>query len=127
MDRALKAKPSLIATHDKFEVRATYMDPTAFAPVLDTLALLAWIAPEQLEAKIGELIDQMPKPKLALNTKEKAERLAALKADIKECERAECAHVNAAEDEGTIIPVRPNIGIEALLGIVIVGERANAA
>ncbi|MBI5320885.1 hypothetical protein [Bradyrhizobium sp.] len=127
IDRALKAKPALIATHDKFDLKATYMDPQAYAPVLDTLALLAWIAPEQLEAKINEMVDAMPKPKLALTVKEKAERLAAIAAELADCERAECGHIDAAEEEGTIIGHRPNVGVEALVGIVVSKSQAKAA
>jgi hypothetical protein len=125
--RALAGRPAIIATHDKFDVRFTAMDPTAYTPVLDALALVAWFDPERLETKLNELIDQMPKPQFALTPAAKAERLASINVELGNAERLECALIDAAQDEGSILSYRPNTSIEALLGIVIVRDKANAA
>lgn len=127
VERAIKARPAIIATHERFDVKYTFMDPSAFAPALDPLALLAWFDPEHLETKLNELIDQMPKPQFALTPVAKAERLASISVELGSAERLECALIDAAQDEGTIIVHRPNTDIAALLGIVVSKSKANAA
>lgn len=126
-ERSMKGRPTITATHERFDVKYDFMDPIAYAPVLDTLALVAWFDPEHMETKLNELIDAMPKPKLALTPTEKADRLASLTLELSEAERLECAHIDAARDEGTLISYRPNTDVRALLGIVVVNEKAKAA
>jgi hypothetical protein len=126
-ERALKARPAITATHEKFDVKFTLMDGNAYTPVLDTLALVAWFDPEHMEARLNELIDQMPKPQLALTPAKKTERLASIRSQLFDLERLECAHIEAAMDEGTIIPHRPNVDPQALLGIVIRRDQVQAA
>jgi hypothetical protein len=62
----------------------------------------------------------------------KAERLAAIKVELGDCERLECALVDDARDDdardkGIILDVRPNVSIPALLGIVVTKSKAKAA
>lgn len=126
-ERAMQARPSIVATHEKFDIKFTFMDPEAFTPTLDPLALLAWFDAEYLERKLGELIDEMPKPRLALTPSVKAERLAGIKTALGDAERLECALIDDAMDNGSIIDHRPNIDIKALLGIVVTKSKARAA
>jgi hypothetical protein len=123
----MKGRPIVTASHEQFDVKFTFVDPNAYAPVLDPLTLLAWFDPEFLETRLNALIDEMPKPKLALTPAEKAGRLASIKAALFEAERLECAHIDTALDEGTIIAHRPNVDPQALLGIVVSRSKANAA
>lgn len=127
VERAFKGRPAITATHERFDVAFSCMDGNAFTPSLDVLALLAWFDPEHLEAKLIELIDELPKPKLAMTPTEKAKRLASIASELLDLERLEIAHIDAAQDEGTIIPVRGNIDPQALLGIVVSRSKANAA
>ncbi|QHO73976.1 hypothetical protein ACH79_16395 [Bradyrhizobium sp. CCBAU 051011] len=125
--RAIAGRPAIIATHDKFDVRFTAMDPAAYTPMLDPFALLAFFDPEHLETKLNKMIDEMPKPQFALTPAAKAERLASIAAELGNAERLECALIDAAQDEGSIVSYRPNTDIEALLGIVVTKSEAKAA
>jgi len=82
---------------------------------------------DNFETKLNEMIDSMPKPQFALTPAAKAERLAAINVDLGNAERLECALIDAAQDEGTIIAHRPNTDPAALLGIVVARETAFAA
>jgi hypothetical protein len=86
---------------------------------LDPLALLAWFDPEYLETTFNELIDEMPRPQFALVPAAKAERLGSIKVNLSDAEQLECALIDDAMDEGTIIDYRPNIDIRTLLRIVV--------
>lgn len=127
VERAMKGRPAITATHDKFDVVFSYMDPSAYTPTLDPLALIAWFDPEHLETKLNELIDEMPKPKLALTPTDKAKRLASIASELLAAERLEIAHIDAAQDEGSVIALRGNVDPVALIGLVVVREKANAA
>lgn len=126
-ERSLKARPAITATHEKFDVKFTFTDPDAYTANRDPLALLAWFDPELLETKLNELIDEMPKPKLALTPQGKAERLASIKSELFSTEQLECAHIEAALTERTVIDYRPHTEIRALLGLVVSREKASAA
>lgn len=125
-EMALKAQPAITATHEKFDVKFTFMDPDAYTATRDPLALLAWFDPELLETKLNELIDKTPKPKLALTPQEKAQRLASIKSELFSAEQLECAHIEAAKAEGTVIDQRPNVDIRALLGLVVIKDKIAA-
>ncbi|MCK1641492.1 hypothetical protein IVA95_29085 [Bradyrhizobium sp. 157] len=125
--RAIKARPAIVATHEKFDVKFSFMDPEAFTPTLDPLALLAWFDPECLEDKLNELIDEMPKPKFAMTPAEESQRLAAIKAELADAERLEVALIDDALDNAVMIDHRPNVSIPALLGLVVSKPKANAA
>jgi hypothetical protein len=125
--RSLEGRPSIVATHEKFDVRFTTVDPEAFTAALDPLALLAWYDPDYLEGKLNDLIDLMPKPKFALTPAAKAERLASIKQDLADAERLECALIEAAQDIGIILDYRAQTDVRCLLGISVSRKKANAA
>ncbi|MCK1391695.1 hypothetical protein [Bradyrhizobium sp. 1] len=125
-ERALQGRPTITATHDKFEIN--FVDPAAYSMHLDIPSMLAWFDPEGMETKLNELIDSMPKPKLALAPIEKADKLRELKRSILTLERQEEALIVEAEEVGTIIPRRTGADPRAILGIVVDRSRkANAA
>ena len=126
-ERSLRSRPMIEATHEKFTVKFNAYVEDAYAPTLDVAAMLAWFDPKHLEEKLMGLIDQMPKPTLAMTPTEKAERLAAIKVELSDCERFECALVDDALDNAILIAPRPNVSIPALLGIVMTKRKAKAA
>lgn len=126
-ERSMRTVPQIVATHETFTVKLEHYIDGALAPVPDIAAMLAWFDPEHFEAKLMALIDQMPKPKLAMTPSEKAERLAAIKVELGDAERLECALVDDAMDNGIIIDHRPNVDIRALLGLVVTKKSAKAA
>lgn len=118
-ERGLRSAPRVIANHDKFEVKFDARIEDAFTSTVDVMALLAWFDPEHVEKKLMALIDAMPKAHLAMTPSEKAERLAAIKVELGDAERLECALIDDALDNGVLIDVRANISIPALLGLVV--------
>lgn len=127
-ERAIKAKPTLIANHDKpFTLRYDFMDPEAFSPSIDVLALLAWLDGDFLYEKLCSLIDEMPYGGNEMTPAARAERLRTLKVELDEAERLEVALINAALDTGTVIDHRPNVSVDALLGITVSRKSKKAA
>ncbi len=79
---------------------------------------------ERLEA----MIDAMPTPAKQMDATERKERLAEIKAELFNTERLECAHIDAAREQGTLIEHRPNVDPSALLNLVVSrSSKANAA
>jgi hypothetical protein len=103
------------------------MDPEAFTPALDPLALLAWFDPEHLEAKLCAAIDDMPESKLALSPQDKSERLQQIKTQLADAEHLECAMIAEALDKGTLIDHRFNVSIDALLSVTVSRKSRKAA
>jgi hypothetical protein len=125
--RSIEARPAITASHDKFAVNFTYMDPESFTPALDPLALMAWLDPELLEDKLNELVDMMPKPKFVMTPQEKSKRLKEIRAELDEAERYEVALIDDAQDNGVMIEHRPNVDIPALLAVAVMKKGQKAA
>ena len=117
-ERAMKGRPAITANYETFEVKF-FARGWTHTPTPDVLSLLAWYDPEYLEGKLNALIDERPQQKFTLTPSEKAERLAAIKVELGDAERLECAIIDDALDDGIIIDHRPNVDIRALLGIVL--------
>jgi hypothetical protein len=126
-EHSMRTQPQIVATHETFTVKFEHYLEGALAPVLDIAAMLAWFDPEHFEQKLMALIDQMPAPKLAMTPTEKVERLAAIKVELGDAERLECALIDDALDNGVLIDIRPNVDIRALLGLVVTKAKAKAA
>lgn len=124
---SMRTQPQIVANHETFTVKFEHYLDAAHAPVLDIAAMLAWFDPEHFEEKLVALVDQMPEPKLAMTPSEKAERLAAIKVELSDAERMECALIDDALDNGIMIDHRPNVDIRALLGVVVTKSKAKAA
>jgi hypothetical protein len=54
-------------------------------------------------------------------------RVAAIKVELGDAERLECALIGDALDNAVLIDHRPNVDIRALLGLVVSKKKANAA
>lgn len=117
--------PRLIMEHSKFELQfgrgvIGEADPTP-------LQVLAWIDPARLIARLEAQIDAQPKPANQMTGADRKKRLNEIKEEVFDLERLEVAHLEAALAEGTVIEQRPNVNVQALLGLIIVREKAVAA
>jgi len=122
---AERATPRLIIEHDKFDMQfgrgmIGEKDPTP-------LQVLAWIDPTIVLNRLQAMIDARDKPASAMTAADRKKRLDEIKDELFELERIECAHIEAAMTEGTVIDQRPNVDIRALLGLVVSREKASAA
>jgi hypothetical protein len=127
-ERSIAARPAIIATHDKFDVKFTFMDPESYTPTLDPLSLLAWYDPEFLEGRLNELVDEMPKPKFSMTPALKFKRLREIRTELDDVERREVTLIDNAQDQGILIDHRPNVDICALLAVTMTRKaKANAA
>ena len=124
-ERATRGRPTITATHDKFEVN--FLDPAAYSMHLDIPSALAWLDPQRMEARLIEQIEAMPKPKLALTPSEKADKLRELKQSILILERQEERIIVSAEEAGQTIARRGTASPSAILGLVVDRSKANAA
>lgn len=119
IEQGRRARPSITASHEKFEVKFHANVENAYTPTVDVLALLCWFDAEHMEAKLVAQIEEMPRPKLAMTPLERRERLAAIKVELGDAERLEVALVDDAQDQGIIIEHRANVDIRCLLGISV--------
>jgi hypothetical protein len=114
---AAKGTPRIAADHDRFELN--FLSGGSFVTKPDAQALLAWLNPELFRERLCAQIDEMPKPKYALSTDAKRERLREIKAIVTELEREEEALIEKAADEGFDIARRPDASPAIILGIVV--------
>ncbi|OPH82384.1 hypothetical protein [Nitrobacter vulgaris] len=114
---AAKGSPRIAADHDRFELN--FPSGLSFGSKPDVQALLAWLNPELFRERLCAEIDAMPKPKFALSTDAKRERLREIKAVITELEREEEGLIEKAADEGFDIARRPDASPAVILGIVV--------
>jgi hypothetical protein len=124
---AEKGKPKLNIGHDRFSVALDVMVASSHAPVLDLAAAMAWADPSAFLARLCEIIDAQPKPALALSTKARAEKLAALDVELLTLEFEDEAIVEASEIEGPIVLRRPDADPRAMLAVVIMRGKPAAA
>ncbi|UVO28343.1 hypothetical protein [Bradyrhizobium arachidis] len=125
--RSRLARPYVTANHDQFTVRFDVYVENAPIPITDVAAIMAWLYPERFAKKINEIIDQMPKPVLALSAEEKSQRLREIKGSLYELEVEEESLISAAEEQGHIIARRVTADPKAILGLVLNRSKANAA
>jgi hypothetical protein len=92
----------------------------------DLAAALAYLDPVSLLQRLIEDIEALPKPPLALTAKARAEKLAALDAELLILEREDEILVEVSEEEGPIVQRRPDADPRAILGLVP-GRRASPA
>ncbi|OSI70978.1 hypothetical protein BSZ21_10230 [Bradyrhizobium canariense] len=123
--RGRLARPYVTASHDHFTIRFDVYVENAIAPVTDVAAILAWLYPERFSKKIDEIIEQMPKPALAMSARDKSQKLRQIKERLYELEMEEEGLISAAEEQGQIIARRMTADPRAILGLEI--NRATAA
>jgi hypothetical protein len=124
-ERALKGRPTIKASHaSRFDVELATGGYTATP---DIASFLCWHDEQWMVDRLCAEIDAQPNPPLALTPSEKAARLTDLKSKLLELERLEVIHLEHADQDGQIIPYRPNTDPLALLGITIKRKDAVAA
>jgi hypothetical protein len=116
---AEKGKPKLSIGHDHFSVALDAMVASSHAPVVDLAAILAWVDPAALLARLSAQIDEQPKPSLALSAKVRAERLEAISIELLVLEHEDEQLVEASEIEGPVLARRNDCDIRALLAISV--------
>jgi hypothetical protein len=92
----------------------------------DLAAALAYLDPISFLQRLIEDIEALPKPPLALSAKARAEKLAALDAELLILEREDETLVEVSAEEGPIVQRRLDADPRAILGL-IPGRRASPA
>ena len=91
--------------------------PTVTTP--DTLALIAWLAKDELIAALSAEIDARADDGAALTDEQRGERLAEIEIDMLAAERDEEALVEMAHRAGTPVDRRPDASPLAVLGVAL--------
>ncbi|MBB4259527.1 hypothetical protein [Bradyrhizobium sp. CIR3A] len=124
---AKTARPRITATHNEFAISFDVFDERASVPLHDMAAIMAFLYPERFLKRIDEIIDQMPKPTLAMSAEQKAKRLRDIKDRLFGCEVEEEGLISLAEEQGQTIDRRPTADPRAILGLVVDRHSATAA
>lgn len=90
---------------------------TGRAVVRDALAVVAFIAREQLLEAVADLVDEQAEDDVALDRDERARRAAELRCRCLEVERVECGYLDLAHDDGRHIAPRPDTDPRAYLAL----------
>jgi hypothetical protein len=114
-----QARPTVSFVRD--QIRVAWRDDIITSKT-DVLALLAWLAPEQILAALEREIEQQPTPGGALSANDRKQKIAELEAALDRFERAETAIVEKANGGGLSVLPRPDISPAAFLGVVIMKE-----
>jgi hypothetical protein len=115
-----RGRPRLLFGHDrKFNANFAATIDGQFSVRLDIGAALAWLDAPAFLQRLTEEIEAQPKPVLALSAKDRADRLAALDAELLVLEFGEEACVVASQEEGPVLQRRPDASPLAVLGVVI--------
>ncbi|MEY9671483.1 polyhydroxyalkanoate synthesis regulator phasin [Bradyrhizobium elkanii] len=122
---ALKGTPHLVIEHGKFEMN--FGRGVIGESFTTPEEVLAWVDPAMLLRRLEAMIDEMPKPARQMDADDRKQRLDEIKRELFDLERRECAHLDAAREEGALIEHRPNVDVKALLGLVTSRPRASAA
>lgn len=89
--------------------------------------VLAWIDPEAVVRRLHEQIDEAPKSTNSMTFADRKKRLAEISDELFNLERLEQTHIDAAAAEGSAeILNRPNVDVRALLGLVVLRDKATA-
>lgn len=124
---AKTARPRIVATHNEFAISFDVYDERASVPLHDMAAVMAFLYPERFLKRINDVIEQMPKPTLAMTAEQKAKRLREIKDLLYGLEMDEEFYISSAEEEGQTIDRRPTADARAILGLVVDRHTATAA
>lgn len=122
---AEKHPARLVIDHKRFDLH--FGRGMIGEPDPSPLELLSWVDPTLVHNRLCAMIDELPKTSLQMEAADRKQRLDEIKQRLFECERYEIAHIDAARDEGTLIQHRPNVNLQALLGLELVREGMAAA
>jgi len=124
---AKTARPRITATHNEFAISFDVFDERASVPLHDMAAIMAFLYPERFLKRIDDVIEQMPKPTLAMTAEQKAKRLREIKDSLLLLENEEETLISLAEEQGQIIARRATASPAAILGLVVDRNKASAA
>lgn len=125
-DLAKRTQPKITANkHGKFAV--DFSDASSFTTKFDVSAALAYLDSEKFLKKLYAAIDAAPEPELALTAKDKAARVAEIRAQMLELEFQEQAAIDFAAREGISITRRPFANILAVLGLTLKTKESHSA
>ncbi len=123
---AKAGRPSIKATHAEFGITFE-ADTFATGANVKAMAILAWLDPDALIARIDAEIDARPTTDLALTAKQKAERLADVTAKLGALEHMEERAIELAADDGQTITRRYDADPAAVLSVLVKRRKAVAA
>ncbi|HVQ69768.1 MAG TPA: hypothetical protein VMT08_19930 [Bradyrhizobium sp.] len=123
-----RGKPKIAFGHGRdFRVIFDATIDGQFSVRHDIGAALAWLDRKTFLQRLVEEIEALPKPALALSAKERADRLAALDAELLALEFEEEACIEASEVEGPVLQRRPDADPRAVLGVTVHQSKRAAA
>jgi hypothetical protein len=125
-DLAAKGKPKLRIDHSGVELSFGGKGFTTLSSA-EVFGFLAWTDPQGLIERLESEIDTMPRAALELSPADKAKRAAELRAELDNLERREEALITAAAELGQVIQRRLNADPAAILGVIVIEERASSA
>jgi hypothetical protein len=115
-----KGRPKISIAHDHpFRAQFNAVVDSAWTTQQDIGAVLAWLDPAGLLARLHEDIEATHKPAFPMTSKARAEKLAALEIELLVLEFEDEAIVEASEAEGPIVQRRPDADPRAVLAITI--------
>jgi hypothetical protein len=91
-------------------------------PHVDNLQTICWLAPHMVIDKLDEMLEALPVDAHALPISERAERLAGIEEKIFDLEIQEECVVEAAAEDGVVIPRRSDASPASILGVRVIGE-----
>ena len=111
-----KGKPMITAEHGTFGLR---FGGDSFTARVDVPSILAWFDGNALTERLHAEIDAMPKPALAMSSKDKAAKEAELTAALAAAEGSEEDLIAELEErgEGPVIQRRQDASPSAILGV----------
>jgi hypothetical protein len=121
---ARTARPNISVVKDT--LRVTWHDDI-IAGKDDALALLAWVAPDQVLATLERAIEQQPTPINSMPANERIARVSELEDQLQELEAREEALISRASNEGIEVLRRPDASPACVLGVVVTTAKAAVA
>ncbi|MCE3256567.1 MAG: hypothetical protein K0Q64_650 [Nitrobacter vulgaris] len=98
----------------------TQLTGAAQDTVDDPLALLCWLAKDDLLKRVEKLIVESSDDKAALGEQARAEQLAQIASDYLQIEREECQLIWKLQSDGHAVEHRSDVDVRAVLGVELV-------
>jgi hypothetical protein len=98
----------------------------ANAPMRDVPAMLCWLAPDLMKAKLFEMIDAVPDNQVSMSKEQKQERLVELDREIFALGLEEEAIIEAAAARDTHLMRRADADPKAVLGLRVMQAKATS-
>jgi hypothetical protein len=123
-----KGKPVIHTQFGELHVRG-WSGAEQFGPTFHdaTVAMLCWLMPDTVIARLDEALEAMPRNDDALPVAERAAKLAEIERQIFQLELQEETLISAAAKDGTVVARRPDQSPASVLEVQIVASAARAA